>query len=172
MTNKQLRLRVIHDGDSMPIIADQFGRWFRVQQHRDSQWVHPFDNEVTEHIINQQTENDEVLAANAAAVDRLERMHAKLRDVIADGAVIECECYRRGHVIVQMTTERDNLRAALRALLKRDQGNTCQHENTHRGGTNWEICDTCGAKWADDEGGRPEWQDPPEWSLAEEALAN
>ena len=34
--------------------------------------------------------------------------------------------------------------------------NTCLHEETHRGGVLWEICDVCGMKWADDEGGKPE----------------
>ena len=33
--------------------------------------------------------------------------------------------------------------------------NTCLHEDTHRGGVIWEICSSCGAKWADDEGGKP-----------------
>lgn len=33
--------------------------------------------------------------------------------------------------------------------------NTCLHEDTHRGGVLWEICDSCGMKWADDKGGRP-----------------
>ena len=32
----------------------------------------------------------------------------------------------------------------------------CCHEDTHRGGAIWEICDHCGMKWADDEGGKPE----------------
>lgn len=62
------------------------------------------------------------------------------------------------------------LREALAALLTRDMRNTCQHENTHRGGSIWEICDDCGWKWADDEGGKPEWQDPPEWVEARAAL--
>jgi hypothetical protein len=35
----------------------------------------------------------------------------------------------------------------------------------------WTICNSCGAKWADDEGGMPEWQDPPEWEQARAALA-
>lgn len=33
-----------------------------------------------------------------------------------------------------------------------------------------EICHGCGAKWADDEGGKPEWVDPPEWEQARAAL--
>ena len=60
---------------------------------------------------------------------------------------------------------------ALKALLLRDERNTCQHTETHRGGAIWEICDGCGMKWADDRGGKPEWQDPPEWEAARAALA-
>lgn len=60
---------------------------------------------------------------------------------------------------------------ALKALLKRDESNTCQHDETYRGGAIWEICRQCDAKWADDEGGKPEWQDPPEWTAAREAIA-
>lgn len=60
---------------------------------------------------------------------------------------------------------------ALQALLRRDERNTCQHDTTHRGGAQWEICDLCGAQWADDEGGRPKWKDPQEWIVARAALA-
>lgn len=63
------------------------------------------------------------------------------------------------------------LSAALAALLARDEANTCRHEDTYRGGALWEICRQCGAKWADDEGGRPAWQDPPEWEAARAVLA-
>ncbi len=52
---------------------------------------------------------------------------------------------------------------ALEALLLRDEQNTCRHENTHRGGAIWEICDDCGVQWADDRGGKPEWKEPQEW---------
>jgi hypothetical protein len=44
---------------------------------------------------------------------------------------------------------------ALRELLAYAETNTCLHEETHRGGTIWEICDQCGKQWADDEGGKP-----------------
>lgn len=79
------------------------------------------------------------------------------------------------HVAATLTApptsgEEMRLRDALAALLTRDMRNTCQHENTHRGGSIWEICDDCGWKWADDEGGKPEWQDPPEWVEARAAL--
>lgn len=72
---------------------------------------------------------------------------------------------RAQHELIQ------KLKAALSALLDRDHANTCQHENTHRGGVIWEICDDCGAMWADDRGGKPEWKDPQEWVNACAALA-
>jgi hypothetical protein len=43
----------------------------------------------------------------------------------------------------------------LHALVDLIEMTTCTHENTHRGGAIWEICDDCGAKWADDMGGKP-----------------
>jgi len=60
---------------------------------------------------------------------------------------------------------------ALERLLARDERNTCQHQETHRGGAIWTICDDCGCKWADDKGGMPKWKDPPEWTAARKALA-
>lgn len=62
------------------------------------------------------------------------------------------------------------LEASLRALLERDRSNTCQHENTQRGGAIWTKCDDCDAKWADGEGGKPAWRDPEEWDAAESAI--
>lgn len=38
-------------------------------------------------------------------------------------------------------------------LLAYAERKTCLHEETHRGGTLWTICDSCGMKWADDKGG-------------------
>jgi hypothetical protein len=49
----------------------------------------------------------------------------------------------------------EKLKAHLRKVLDLAMRNYCLHEETHRGGTIWEICDSCGAKWADDEGGMP-----------------
>lgn len=45
-------------------------------------------------------------------------------------------------------------------LLAHIEKNTCFHLNTHRGGVLWEICDDCGAQWADDEGGKPKFKAP------------
>ncbi|MNY39932.1 hypothetical protein D3C86_1746430 [compost metagenome] len=54
----------------------------------------------------------------------------------------------------------------IQSLLSHIERNTCEHEETYRGGAIWEICRMCGAKWADDEGGRPEFKWP---DYAEEA---
>jgi hypothetical protein len=74
-------------------------------------------------------------------------------------------------VCQRLERQRDELLEALERLLLRDMMNTCQHEETHRGGAIWEICDQCDAKWADDRGGKPKWQEPVEWTLAESAIA-
>lgn len=59
---------------------------------------------------------------------------------------------------------------AAKALLAHDEINTCQHEETYRGGSIWEICSQCGDMWADDRGGKPRWQDPPEWKNIRRAI--
>lgn len=62
---------------------------------------------------------------------------------------------------------RDHLKAALRHY----DMNTCIHENTKRGGTIWTICEDCGRKWADDEGGFVPYADPPEIARARNAVS-
>lgn len=64
----------------------------------------------------------------------------------------------------------EELRRSLEGLLDLAYSQTCEHEETHRGGVIWEICDQCGAKWADDEGGKPEQNTPPEITNAEKAV--
>jgi hypothetical protein len=66
-----------------------------------------------------------------------------------------------------MTTERE----ALRALLSHVDANTCTHEYIYRGGAIWTICDDCGMKWADDEGGFKPYRDPPAVANARRALS-
>lgn len=65
-----------------------------------------------------------------------------------------------GHENCPPNSERDSVDAnllalQLRSVLEYAEQATCLHEETHRGGAIWEICDYCGAKWADDEGGKP-----------------
>ena len=56
-------------------------------------------------------------------------------------------------------------------LVREVERNTCTHEETHRGGFIWEVCDMCGAKWADDEGGKPEFRWPEVVEKARAMLA-
>lgn len=49
---------------------------------------------------------------------------------------------------------------ALEKAVDHIERNKCQHEDTYRGGAIWEICRECGAKWADDDGGKPEFKWP------------
>ena len=80
------------------------------------------------------------------------------------GHVDDCD-----EIQVKLLRERDEARAqvvqlssALKPLLSFAERQICRHEETHRGGLIWEICDICGAKWADDEGGKPEFVEPKE----------
>lgn len=63
-----------------------------------------------------------------------------------------------------------DIKQVLSDLLAYAENQTCSHESTHRGGAIWEICDDCGAKWADDQGGKPEYVRPPEFEAAEQML--
>ena len=65
----------------------------------------------------------------------------------------------------------EGLVKALQRLLSWSDRQVCTHEETHRGGAIWEICDMCGAKWADDEGGKPEFKWPDEIEGARTALS-
>ena len=60
----------------------------------------------------------------------------------------------------------------VRDLLKHIEQNTCTHEETHRGGAIWEICNACGSMWADDKGGKPEFVWPDVVERAREYLAH
>lgn len=63
-----------------------------------------------------------------------------------------------------VASSQDEWKRLANDLLREIERQTCTHEETHRGGFLWEICDSCGAKWADDEGGKPEFK----WSNAVE----
>lgn len=58
----------------------------------------------------------------------------------------------------------------IRKLLNHIYANTCTHDETYRGGILWEICSQCGAKWADDEGGKPDFEYPQCVKDAEQIL--
>lgn len=65
------------------------------------------------------------------------------------------------------------LLCVLREVTEYAARNTCLHDNTHRGGAIWEICDDCGAKWSDDRNPKPEdaHELPKEIQDAYDALA-
>ena len=60
---------------------------------------------------------------------------------------------------------------ALKVLETYASSQTCTHDDTHRGGSIWEICDQCGAMWADDKGGKPKFKWPKEIEAARAAIA-
>ncbi len=70
-----------------------------------------------------------------------------------------------------MSMEMNKAMELLRGLVSEIERQTCEHEETHRGGAIWEICDSCGRKWADDEGGKPEFEWPESVEKAREFLA-
>lgn len=70
-----------------------------------------------------------------------------------------------------MSMEMNKALDLLRGLVSEVERKTCGHEETHRGGAIWEICDSCGAKWADDEGGKPEFAWPESVEKARAFLA-
>lgn len=73
---------------------------------------------------------------------------------------------------VQDQGEVQRLREVLTRLLSYAERQICTHEETHRGGAIWEICDICGDMWADDRGGKPEFKWPAEIEAARAILAD
>src|ERR1700712_2388584 len=63
------------------------------------------------------------------------------------------------------------LREAFQAFFDAVTGDECHHDNTRRGGAIWTICDDCGGKWADDQGGFTGYADPEHIAAARAALS-
>ena len=59
--------------------------------------------------------------------------------------------------VIRLQTQAKQDTELIRQLVEYIEQNTCQHEETHRGGAIWEICDGCNAQWADDRGGKPKF---------------
>ena len=64
----------------------------------------------------------------------------------------------------------ESVMEVIAGLVYEVERNICPHEETHRGGQ-WEICDMCGARWADDMGGKPEFKWPEVVEKARDMLA-
>ncbi len=62
-------------------------------------------------------------------------------------------------------------RTVMRNLISEHDKNVCPHEETHRGGLLWTICDQCGKRWADDQGGFKAYEEPAAVTAAWAILA-
>jgi hypothetical protein len=106
------------------------------------------DRNATLHAVGQKKR--EQLQAENARLRNLREMFVNLQAALINGNAL--------------------LRDALRDLLSYVERGECTHENTHRGGTIWTICDECGKKWADDEGGFKPYCEPIEITKARMVL--
>lgn len=95
--------------------------------------------------------------ANVAALE------ARVKELAKDKRANECAAFERGFQggrrdrYKQYVRETDalgsrvkELEGALAKLLDWADGQLCAHDNTHRRGSIWTICNDCGRKWADD----------------------
>lgn len=114
------------------------------------------------------------LPGHVSSEEKMEEMFDRLNCPFCGGSghVDDCD-----EIQIKLLRERDEARAqivqlysVLNRLVSFADNQICRHEETHRGGLIWEICDFCGAKWADDEGGKPEFVEPKEISDAYRAL--
>lgn len=83
----------------------------------------------------------------------------------------ECESVLTTPTADSSEAGRSGEREALKNLLAYAERNECAHEETHRGGAIWTICDSCGEKWADDRGGFIPYCEPVEFTQARAALS-
>ncbi len=119
----------------------------------------------------------ERLKAGGCARDRGLVMHLDAGDAASYPGSGTAWTDLSGKGTTQFCAERDALRAenarlreALEKLLSYAERNECHHENTHRGGIIWTICDDCGGKWADDQGGLKPYCEPSEITNARAVL--
>ena len=105
---------------------------------------------------------DTCVAIEGAGVE----WHSFIGDFIDSKGGIVCHLTAYNCDKAALIAAAPELMEALSNLLARDQRNTCQHIHTRRDSGTWQHCDECGAMWADDEGGKPAWEDPPEWVKA------
>lgn len=127
--------------------------------------------------------------ANASPVAELVQEWAELRGLsLADAAVLSWQyllvapaqpaaqgksgaASPSAPATVQGDAVKAQLLEALNCLIGWAESVICQHNDTHRGGVIWEICDDCGLSWADDMGGKPEFSWPGEVEAARAAIA-
>lgn len=113
---------------------------------------------------------EQELKAHNMANEYLGEHRAYLKAVsVVDGAIALTKEAEPKAAQVQVVPE--DWREIMTKLLHCAESQICQHEETHRGGVIWEICDQCSAKWADDEGGKPEFKWPDAIAAAQSFLS-
>lgn len=118
----------------------------------------------------QQYANRNIMALDRAGNYYCLHVAAMTAEKLHDKSDIAAELAQRDYDNAQLKSELQRLSEATDALVGHTDDITCQHESTHRGGTLWEICDECGAKWADDQGGKPDVDKPKAVAQAEAAI--
>lgn len=108
--------------------------------------------------------------------DLVERLRAEARAIHKydkSGNPIESYAiWQAADEIIRLRAEREKMVECLRKLLDHVDRETCTHDETHRGGGIWTICDECGMKWADDRGGFVPYKDPPAVEQARSLFGN
>lgn len=106
------------------------------------------------------------------------RLRAEFEAWYSDGGEYPLACQRAkdgGYMLAQAESSWTAWQAAYRAasassseilealnrLLRHVDSETCEHEDTYRGGAIWTICRDCGRKWADNRGGFVPHKDAP-----------
>lgn len=73
------------------------------------------------------------------------------------------DAYKRGKIVGAKVFGSSSLQKAFKELLAHAERSTCNHEEMHRAGTIWTVCDNCSMQWADDRGGPPKPGEWPQW---------
>lgn len=84
--------------------------------------------------------------------------------------IAACRLDQAAADIKELNKRIQKLEEALRNLISFASKEVCPHDETHRGGAIWEICNQCGQSWADDKGGKPEFKWPEVIDKAYEVL--
>ena len=117
--------------------------------------------------------SDEAADRVRAALDRLVKNHGAHIEQLPGATGVSDLAFARDALNgtpAKPSSEAAPTHRVLRDLVALHDRNTCLHEETKRGGTNWTICTQCDRKWADDEGGMPKPVDPPEVAAARRIL--
>lgn len=105
------------------------------------------------------TERSNIMSTAEQLADELDSLYSHIY-----------HCEKAAAELRRPAAENAALRGALGKLIDYSTGQLCTHDDTYRGGAIWEVCRQCGAKWADDEGGRPEWDEPKQIKAARAAM--